>query len=195
MCKTCGSILLQRVNGPARRFCDECRLKRRREGYAKSCQDPKFKEAKRAKEKTRRQSLEVRKAEINYQREHRKNPTVSAAQKEYQKKHRQTIEGKAGHRQRERKRRALKQSQIGMWPNIPASEIEHSLWMAQEGLCFYCTESIKSPFSLGGDFHMDHYIPLVRGGKHCVTNVVLTCPPCNNKKYTMTGDEFISGEK
>ncbi len=192
MCETCSNTFLQQANGPVRRFCDECRLSRR-EDYAKRCQNPKFREVRNSEARKRRCSLEIRKAERDYQREHRKNPTVAAAQREYQRRYRQTIEGKSGHRQRERKRRALKQSQAGMWPDISSIEVEYSLWITQEKLCFYCNESIKSPLSLRGDFHMDHYIPLARGGKHCITNAVLTCPPCNSKKHTMTGDEFIKG--
>lgn len=118
-------MLRQLSKGPVRRFCNKCRLARRRKAYAKSCQDPKFKEVKRAREKERRRRPEIKKSEKDYQRQHRKNPIIAEAQREYSRKRRQTVIGKAEHRQNERKRRALKTSQIGAWPNKSASDIEY----------------------------------------------------------------------
>lgn len=44
------------------------------------------------------------------------------------------------------------------------------------GYCFYCgTKSSKT-------LHMDHVIPLVRGGRHAIGNVVPACGSCNYKK-------------
>jgi 5-methylcytosine-specific restriction endonuclease McrA len=40
--------------------------------------------------------------------------------------------------------------------------------------CAYC----EAP----GPLHMDHVIPLSRGGRHAIGNVVPACPPCNLAK-------------
>lgn len=41
-------------------------------------------------------------------------------------------------------------------------------------LCSYC----------GGQFeHIDHVIPLSKGGKHCLSNLRPSCQICNNKKF------------
>ncbi len=45
------------------------------------------------------------------------------------------------------------------------------------GRCAYCREPI-TPKS----WHLDHVIPLARGGAHAMDNVVASCPPCNQRK-------------
>lgn len=47
----------------------------------------------------------------------------------------------------------------------------------QEGLCAYC----ETP--LLGSYHVDHIIPLIRGGSNDPDNLAITCPPCNNRKH------------
>jgi 5-methylcytosine-specific restriction endonuclease McrA len=39
--------------------------------------------------------------------------------------------------------------------------------------CFYCGQTAE---------HADHFVPLARGGKHCVDNLVPACAPCNLSK-------------
>lgn len=39
-----------------------------------------------------------------------------------------------------------------------------------------CRKSIK------GKYHVDHILPLARGGSDFIKNVQLLCPPCNHKK-------------
>ena len=50
--------------------------------------------------------------------------------------------------------------------------------------CFYC----KDP--LGGDFHIDHKIPIAKGGTHNLDNMVLACMPCNQEKHAKDIDEY-----
>ncbi len=47
---------------------------------------------------------------------------------------------------------------------------------AQRGLCFWCGEAV------GAKYHVDHVIPLSRGGTHYPDNIVIACPPCNLSK-------------
>lgn len=42
-------------------------------------------------------------------------------------------------------------------------------------ICFYCGEKIKK-------FHLDHFIPLSRGGTNWPDNLVISCCPCNQSK-------------
>lgn len=44
--------------------------------------------------------------------------------------------------------------------------------------CAYC----KTDTSV--KFHVDHIIPLAKGGKHEPDNVQITCPSCNVRKWT-----------
>lgn len=48
----------------------------------------------------------------------------------------------------------------------------------QNGLCYYCGEAV------GGKYHVDHVIPLARGGSNSPDNLVIACPRCNQTKYT-----------
>ena len=49
--------------------------------------------------------------------------------------------------------------------------------------CFYC---------ITGNFeHLDHYIPLSKGGSHTLENVRPACQKCNNKKYNKLPDKFV----
>lgn len=50
-------------------------------------------------------------------------------------------------------------------------------WTAQQKkVCYWC--GCKCPKG----FHVDHYVPLCRGGKHELGNLVIACAPCNLKK-------------
>ncbi|MGO9618179.1 MAG: HNH endonuclease [Bryobacteraceae bacterium] len=55
----------------------------------------------------------------------------------------------------------------------------------QRGTCFYCPRSLAQC-----RFHVDHYIPLLRGGSNEPSNIVLACPECNGAKGTKLPWEF-----
>lgn len=59
-----------------------------------------------------------------------------------------------------------------------------ALAATQKNLCAYCTTP------LGVDRHIDHIIPLARGGSNWPSNLCLACPWCNFHKHAKTGDEF-----
>ena len=54
----------------------------------------------------------------------------------------------------------------------------------QKGICFYCA------VELGKDLHVDHKMPLSRGGTNGRDNLCLSCPKCNLDKHTLTEQEF-----
>lgn len=54
----------------------------------------------------------------------------------------------------------------------------------QDGCCYYCGCALR-------EYHIDHMIPISRGGTHWPDNLALTCPTCNLKKGAKTADEFI----
>lgn len=51
-------------------------------------------------------------------------------------------------------------------------------------ICGICLEVIVS------DFHIDHIIPLSRGGTHTVENLQLAHPYCNRSKFTKLPEEM-----
>jgi len=79
------------------------------------------------------------------------------------------------------KRRARKLNQLGWLPD----NYEYLLWVIQEGLCAYCVEVLDM-------YHLDHKMPLSKGGFHDWDNVCLACPSCNLRKNAKTVEEFLS---
>lgn len=55
------------------------------------------------------------------------------------------------------------------------------LYHRQREVCLYC----GTP--LGDKYHVDHVIPVSRGGRNAIGNLVLACPACNLSK----GDQFV----
>lgn len=46
----------------------------------------------------------------------------------------------------------------------------------QRHACAYCA------LPLVGEMHLDHVVPIARGGRHGIGNVVWACPRCNRTK-------------
>ena len=55
----------------------------------------------------------------------------------------------------------------------------------QKGKCFYCR------VILNRRFHLDHKMPLVRGGTNKIENLCCACQKCNLSKHTLNADEWI----
>ena len=87
-------------------------------------------------------------------------------------------------------RRAMKHHRRASATNNPGTEPITALHLsllftAQDGCCRYCRET------LGPNKHLDHRIPLIRGGPHAPHNVCWSCPTCNLRKGTLTEIEYI----
>jgi 5-methylcytosine-specific restriction endonuclease McrA len=54
----------------------------------------------------------------------------------------------------------------------------------QNGRCVYCYRR------LGEEYHADHIVPLSRGGSNWISNIQLTCGPCNNRKRATDPIEY-----
>lgn len=57
----------------------------------------------------------------------------------------------------------------------------------QSGKCLTCNVDFAST-----GYHVDHVIPLAKGGEHCDGNVQLLCPTCNKRKATRSLFEFLT---
>ena len=51
--------------------------------------------------------------------------------------------------------------------------------------CYYCSHRFR------GVADVDHIVPITQGGKHCSSNLCLSCPSCNRKKFTKMPSEFV----
>ena len=63
-------------------------------------------------------------------------------------------------------------------------------WHTQNGFCFYCGELIYK--TINSQYHVEHKIPLSRGGSNDISNIVLSCETCNLRKNAKTAAEFVS---
>ena len=60
---------------------------------------------------------------------------------------------------------------------LPNGTVKNKI-QKQNGLCVYCKIDIRLKY------HVDHTIPLAKGGKHEPSNIQILCPTCNVKKAT-----------
>lgn len=68
-----------------------------------------------------------------------------------------------------------------------AAEIA-ALRQRQRGRCANCKTS------LAGGCHVDHVVPLARGGSNWIKNIQLLCPPCNLSKKALDPIEWAQRE-
>lgn len=54
-----------------------------------------------------------------------------------------------------------------------------------KGICYLCGKEVDT-----FNWHLDHIIPISRGGGHTYQNVGITHKSCNLKKSNMTADEY-----
>lgn len=80
----------------------------------------------------------------------------------------------------ERKRRARKANAEGFFTK---SDVD-LLYKSQKAKCWHCGKSIVN------GYHIDHLIPLARGGTNWPNNLVLSCPTCNLSKGAKLTQEW-----
>jgi 5-methylcytosine-specific restriction endonuclease McrA len=56
----------------------------------------------------------------------------------------------------------------------------------QTKICYWCNKICID------NFHIDHYMPLSKGGKHELNNLVISCPSCNLSKNAKSPLEFAN---
>lgn len=81
----------------------------------------------------------------------------------------------------ERNKSAKRRAAVGKLPK----NIVEVLLVKQNGLCACCG------LPLAGKYHLDHIIPVAKGGSNTEDNVHLLLPKCNQQKYTLTFEEFL----
>jgi 5-methylcytosine-specific restriction endonuclease McrA len=54
-----------------------------------------------------------------------------------------------------------------------------------DGVCRLCGEDVDPD-----DFHVDHDVPVSRGGEHHLANLQVAHPACNRRKHNLLTDEY-----
>lgn len=65
-------------------------------------------------------------------------------------------------------------------------------WQTNPHVCYLCGTQLflsSKPGELG-HAHLDHVMPISRGGLHCAENLRPACASCNHRKHKRTPDEF-----
>jgi 5-methylcytosine-specific restriction endonuclease McrA len=65
-------------------------------------------------------------------------------------------------------------------------EEEMQLFTWQQGACHYCGNFLYSNMP----YHIEHKIPITRGGTNYIENIAISCPDCNRHKHDKTEEEF-----
>ncbi len=53
--------------------------------------------------------------------------------------------------------------------------------------CYWCSQKLRD-----GDIHYDHYIPLSKGGRNSIDNIVVSCSFCNLSKHNKMPEAFAN---
>jgi len=96
---------------------------------------------------------------------------------EYQKKYQRTEKGRAVSANTRHKRRATIEN--------GSATTDYIIKLRKQKYCYWCGEKIHK-----GNLHIDHYIPLSKGGEHSNENLVASCSKCNLSKHTRNPEEF-----
>lgn len=68
--------------------------------------------------------------------------------------------------------------------------ISRAAWDALKELHGNCCAYCRQPALLT----KDHRVPLSRGGRHIIENILPACRPCNSRKFNRTEEEFRANE-
>lgn len=86
-------------------------------------------------------------------------------------------------RVKEQRRRARKRNAEG---THTAADIQ-TQYKRQKGKCYYCGKKT------GDDYHIEHIVPLSRGGTNWPDNIVIACSACNLSKANKLPHEWPEG--
>jgi len=128
---------------------------------------------------------EIREWRRTYNEEHREEKATR--DKEY----RQTPQGRMVRRAAHHRRRARKKGSGGSYT---AAQIQAQL-KRQKYRCYYagCGHAKFEKKNGKHIFHIDHIVPLSRGGTNTIDNIVLSCPTCNMHKHNKLPHEWSTG--
>ena len=118
----------------------------------------------------------------------KRNPEGAKAIKrrswEQQRNRPKTEEYRRAFNERHRLHEIAKRARLRAADGFHTSDDIAAIRKAQRGKCAYCKRN------LGDEYHVDHIIPLSKGGYNWPSNLQLTCGPCNMSKSAKDPIEF-----
>ena len=78
------------------------------------------------------------------------------------------------------RRRARERGAEGSYTAVEAKD----LFLRQRGKCAHCHKPLRN------GYHVDHIVPLARGGTNWIANIQLLCGPCNVRKGAIDPIDF-----
>lgn len=103
----------------------------------------------------------------------------------HQRQYLRTEKGRLVDKAHRHKRKAQKRASEGFYT---AQQLQEQ-FQRQKGKCYYC----KAKF--GKIYHVDHVVPLSKGGTNEINNIVLACPTCNMRKAGRLLHEWPEGNR
>ena len=112
----------------------------------------------------------------------------AAYNKEYYKNNRQVWkkhQASSVYKEYQRTYQAQRRRELKDRGSFTAGDVK-DLYATQGGGCYYCSIDIEA------GYHIEHMVPLSRGGRNDISNICLACAPCNVQKHTKTAKEFMN---
>jgi 5-methylcytosine-specific restriction endonuclease McrA len=182
---------MKKITEEERKATDRARSAKRRKEHPGKVKESKRRYEKENTEKIKKQRARYRKE--NTSAEHNRS---AKWRKENPEKYRKWF--KENKEKLENWNKNNKEKRRGYWHNHKARKLlnggklspglEAKLLVLQRDRCAVCKKNLKK---IG--HHMDHIVPLVRGGKNVDSNIQLTCPRCNQEKGAKDPIVFMQG--
>src|SRR6266702_169120 len=83
------------------------------------------------------------------------------------------------------KRQNRRARELSIGGSCTTKEIE-AQYQQQKGKCYYCSKKMTQ-------HHIEHVVPLSRGGTNDISNIILSCPSCKQKKGGKLPHEWPAG--
>ncbi len=168
--------------------CKDCLLKKQRDKYAPiptkyATEEDKIQAARdRAKQWYKDNKEKAKKRISAWQKSERGKRMRTKAREKHKRLHKDYWRAKIRADRSTRRAREL-----GAGPLITSSVLlieEENLLKYGVFTCEYCQQEIKETY------HLDHKLPLSRGGTNITENLCISCPTCNLEKGNKTYDEY-----
>ena len=195
LCSKCNEIFL--IDDLVKTYCKNCNIEYMNEYYEKN--KDKIKEKSKEWEENNKDKIKEReknyreknKDKIKKYREKNKDKIREEKReyylnnknlfKEKMREYRKTEKGKMVYKNSNNKRRAKIRE-----GNIKTEDLK--LLIENSKTCYWCNTKINKKEKAG--YHLDHYIPLSKGGTHTLENIVISCPNCNILKSNKDPYQF-----